>query len=79
MLKNNKLLLILKCAWPQATFYICDLQPATYKIALPADALLGMDILGKSKRYVVTRSKSKQNEGIVNVAKNEMVECDVHS
>jgi hypothetical protein len=29
MFKNNKLLLILKCAWPQATFYICDLQPAT--------------------------------------------------
>ena len=29
MFKNNKLLLILRCAWPQATFYICDLQPAT--------------------------------------------------
>ena len=38
-----------------------------------------MDILGKSKTYVVTRSKSKQNEGIENVAKNEMVECEVHS
>jgi hypothetical protein len=35
-----------------------------------ADALLGMDILGKSKTYVVTRSKSKQNEEI----ENEMVE-----
>jgi hypothetical protein len=46
---------------------------------LAADALLGMDILGKSKTYVVTRSKSKQNEGIENVAKNEMVECEVHS
>ena len=29
MFQNNKLLLILKCAWPQATFYMCDLQPAT--------------------------------------------------
>ena len=46
---------------------------------LAADALLGMDILGESKTYVVTRSKSKQNEGIENVAKNEMVECEVHS
>jgi hypothetical protein len=46
---------------------------------LAADALLSMDILGKSKTYVVTRSKSKQNEGIENVAKNEMVECEVHS
>jgi hypothetical protein len=34
-----------------------------------------MDILGKSKTYVVTRSKSKQNEEI----ENEMVECEVHS
>jgi hypothetical protein len=42
---------------------------------LAADALLGMDILGKSKTYVVTRSKSKQNEEI----ENEMVECEVHS
>jgi hypothetical protein len=42
---------------------------------LAADALLGMDILGKSKTYVVTRSKSKQNEEI----ENEMVECKVHS
>ena len=46
---------------------------------LAADALLGMDIFGKSKTYVVTRSKSKENEGIENVAKNEMVECEVHS
>ena len=46
---------------------------------ITADALLVMDILGKSKTYVVTRSKSKQNEGIENVAKNEMVECEVHS
>ena len=38
-------------------------------------ARLGMDILGKSKTYVVTRSKSKQNEEI----ENEMVECEVHS
>jgi hypothetical protein len=42
---------------------------------LAADALLGMDILGKSKTYVVTRSKSKQNEEI----ENEKVECEVHS
>jgi hypothetical protein len=46
---------------------------------LAADALLGMDILGKSKTYVVTRSKSKHNEEIENVAKYEMVECEVHS
>ena len=45
---------------------------------LAADALLGMDILGKSKAYVVTRSKSKQDEEIKNVAKNEMVECEEH-
>jgi hypothetical protein len=38
-----------------------------------------MDILGKSKTYVVTRSKSKQDEEIENVAKNEMVECEEHS
>jgi ribosomal protein L21 len=37
--------------------------------------LLGMDILGKSKMYAVTRSKSKQNEE----SENEMVECEVHS
>ena len=42
-------------------------------------ARLGMDILGKSKTYVVTRSKSKHNEEIENVAKYEMVECEVHS
>jgi hypothetical protein len=34
-----------------------------------------MDILGKSKAHVVTRSKSKQDEEI----KNEMAECEVHS
>jgi hypothetical protein len=28
---------------------------------------------------VVTRSKSKQDEEIKNVAKNEMVECEEHS
>ena len=38
-----------------------------------------MDILGKSKTYVVTRSKSKQDEEIENVATNEMVECEEHS
>jgi hypothetical protein len=38
-----------------------------------------MDILGKSETYVVTRSKSKQDEEIKNVAKNEMVECEEHS
>ena len=48
-------------------------------VNLAADALLGMDILGKSKTYVVTRSKSKQNGEIENVAKNQMVECEVHS
>jgi hypothetical protein len=42
---------------------------------ITADALLGMDILWKSKTYVVTRSKSKQNEEI----ENEKVECEVHS
>ena len=42
---------------------------------LAADALLGMDILRKSKTYAVARSKSKQNKEI----ENEMVECEVHS
>ena len=46
---------------------------------LAADALLGMDILGKSETYVVTRSKSKEDEEIKNVAKNEIVECEEHS
>ena len=38
-----------------------------------------MDILKKSKTYVVTRSKSKQKEEIESVAKNEMVECEIQS
>ena len=49
MFKNNKLLLILKCAWPQATFYICDLQPATCKIALPVEEVLSEQYLSNTK------------------------------